>query len=620
MKKEAARRNARRASPILEALEPRVLLSADLPGIGEVSPDRDQDLEPSVEEILADAEAALVQVEAAANASSAAQAQDATPAESSNEAAAGLLPPSGAGGATRHELVVVDPDVPAYEQLISGLKGQGAEGTVFDVVMLDPQRQGLGQISEILAARGGLDAVHLISHGADGEFRLGGDGIDLAVLQQNADAVRAWGNALRADADILIYGCDLASTAEGELLVDTLARLTGADVAASDDLTGHASLGGDWDLEYQAGVIDARVAVSEPIQGTWMATLDAPVIGSDGGGATAAVNAAENQTGVTTVTATDVDAGDTPTFSLSGGSDAALFGIDTNTGVLSFNTAPDFESATDADADGVYEVEVTADDGHGGTDTQSISVTVMDVNDDPVFTSPAAFSIPENQAFITTLTTTDQDIPAQPLEFAITGGPDALQFALNPTSGVLVFVSPRNFEAPADANGDNVYEVEITATDGNGGSSVQTLLASVTDQNDNTPVVTPGQSFAVDEHSANGTSLGQVVATDADAVGTLQNWTITFDSSGGMFAIDSGTGELTVADNSNLNFDSATGYTLFVRVSDGVNTSSQEMFTISVNDVNQAPSFTSAAPTAATEDAGLQLQHHHQPTRTAGRA
>ena len=152
-----------------------------------------------------------------------------------------------------------------------------------------------------------------------------------------------------------------------------------------------------------------------------------------------------------------------------------------------------------------------------------------------------------------------------------------------------MFVSPRNFEAPADADGDNVYEVEITVTDGTGGSSVQTLLVSVAEQNDNTPVVTPGQILTVDEHSPNGTSLGQVAATDADAVGTLQNWAITFDSSGGMFAIDSGTGELTVADNSNLNFDSATGYTLFVRVGDGVNASSQEMIAIAVNDVNQAP-------------------------------
>ncbi|MCP4846168.1 MAG: tandem-95 repeat protein, partial [Actinomycetia bacterium] len=110
-------------------------------------------------------------------------------------------------------------------------------------------------------------------------------------------------------------------------------------------------------------------------------------------GATPAVGVAENQTGVTTVTATDVDALDTPTFSLSGGSDAGLFAIDPSTGVLSFNTAPDFEAATDADANGVYEVEVTVDDGHGGTDTQSISITVTDANEAPVANDdPGAFS------------------------------------------------------------------------------------------------------------------------------------------------------------------------------------------------------------------------------------
>ena len=49
---------------------------------------------------------------------------------------------------------------------------------------------------------------------------------------------------LTTDADILLYGCDIAASAEGRLLADTLARLTGADVSASDDSTGHASVGG----------------------------------------------------------------------------------------------------------------------------------------------------------------------------------------------------------------------------------------------------------------------------------------------------------------------------------------------------------------------------------------
>src|SRR5207253_8950547 len=68
----------------------------------------------------------------------------------------------------------------------------------------------------------------------------------------------------------------------------------------------------------------------------------APTITSNGGGATASVNAAENQTSVTTVTATDRDAGDTRSYSI-GGADAAKFSISSG-GVLAFNTAPNFET------------------------------------------------------------------------------------------------------------------------------------------------------------------------------------------------------------------------------------------------------------------------------------
>ncbi|MGD8957408.1 MAG: cadherin domain-containing protein, partial [Chromatiaceae bacterium] len=104
---------------------------------------------------------------------------------------------------------------------------------------------------------------------------------------------------------------------------------------------------------------------------------DAPVITSDGGGDTASVNVAENTTAVTTVVATDADAGDTMTYSIAPAStDAALFNIISSTGELTFISAPNFENP--ADADNVYEVTVRASDGNGGTDSQAISVTVTD--------------------------------------------------------------------------------------------------------------------------------------------------------------------------------------------------------------------------------------------------
>ena len=108
---------------------------------------------------------------------------------------------------------------------------------------------------------------------------------------------------------------------------------------------------------------------------------DLPVITSDGGGATAAFVVAENTTAVTTVTATDIDL-QPLTFSLSG-VDAGQFSIDSVTGVLTFNPAPNFEAPADAGADNVYNVTVRVSDGAGGVDTQALTVTVTDANDAP---------------------------------------------------------------------------------------------------------------------------------------------------------------------------------------------------------------------------------------------
>ncbi len=113
----------------------------------------------------------------------------------------------------------------------------------------------------------------------------------------------------------------------------------------------------------------------------------APAITSNGGGATAALSVPENGRAVTTVTATDDD-GDTLSFAIVGGVDAARFSIDAATGAVSFVTAPDFEFAADSDGDNVYAVEVRVSDGRGGTDTQALEVTVTDVDETTEPTDP----------------------------------------------------------------------------------------------------------------------------------------------------------------------------------------------------------------------------------------
>ncbi|MEZ5477275.1 MAG: cadherin domain-containing protein [Thiolinea sp.] len=270
----------------------------------------------------------------------------------------------------------------------------------------------------------------------------------------------------------------------------------------------------------------------------------APVITSDGGGATASVNVPENSTAVTTVTATDAD-GDTLSYTLSG-TDAGLFTLDAATGVLAFNTAPDFESPADADTNNVYAITVTVGDSNGGTDVQALSITVTDVNEAPVITSDgggntAALDVAENTTAITTVIATDVD--GDTLTYSISGGADSGLFTIDGASGVLAFTAAPDFETATDADTNGVYEVEVTADDSNGGTDVQALSITVMDVNE-TPVITSngGGDTAAVSVAEGSTAVTTVTATDAD--GDTLNYTLS-GTDAGLFTLDPATGVLT---------------------------------------------------------------------------
>ena len=106
------------------------------------------------------------------------------------------------------------------------------------------------------------EAVH-VGGAASADSYLQGQRIIDAALATGAKAIHPGFGFLSENADLLIYGCNFAEGQVGENAADTLANLTGADIAASDDLTGHASLGGDWDLEYRSGEIDKNEAFQQ---------------------------------------------------------------------------------------------------------------------------------------------------------------------------------------------------------------------------------------------------------------------------------------------------------------------------------------------------------------------
>ena len=130
------------------------------------------------------------------------------------------------------------------------------------VVLLQSDQSAIQQITETLDDLNELAAVHIVSHGSTGQIRLGNETIDSTNLVDYSEVLAGWGESLNETADILLYGCE-TGTPEGEAFVDEFAALTKADVAASDDLTGNAAQGGDWELEYESGEIEAQVLLNE---------------------------------------------------------------------------------------------------------------------------------------------------------------------------------------------------------------------------------------------------------------------------------------------------------------------------------------------------------------------
>jgi hypothetical protein len=280
----------------------------------------------------------------------------------------------------------------------------------------------------------------------------------------------------------------------------------------------------------------------------------------------ATFSAAENQTSIGTVTATDADIGDSVTFTVSG-SELAI----TSGGVLSFASAPDYETKAS------YTAIVAASDGTNTT-TQDITVNVTNVNDNsPVFTSSATFSAAENQTSIGTVTATDAD-SGDLITFTVSGSELAITLG-----GVL------SFKTAADYETKPTYTATVTVSDGTN-TETQAITVNVSDANDNAPIIESSPVFSAAE---NQTSIGTVTATDGDSS------SITFTVSGSELAITSA-GVLSFA--SAPDYETKASYTATVTASDGTNTTTQAI-TVNVTNVNDnSPVFTSSATFSAAEN------------------
>jgi alpha-L-arabinofuranosidase len=290
----------------------------------------------------------------------------------------------------------------------------------------------------------------------------------------------------------------------------------------------------------------------------------------------ATFSAAENQTAIGSVTATDAD-GDSLTYSISG-SEINI----SNSGVLTFATAPDYETKNS------YTATVTVSDGTDSV-TQAITVTVTDVdeaapNAAPTITSSATFSAAENQTAIGSISASDPD--GDSLTYSISGSEINIS-----SSGVLTFATAPDYETK------NSYTATVTVSDGTD-SVTQAITVTVTDVDEAIPNQAPSISSSASFSAAeNQTAIGSISASDPDGD------SLTYSISGSEINISS-SGVLTFATAPD--YETKNSYTATVTVSDGTDSVTQAI-TVTVTDVdeaipNQAPSISSSASFSAAEN------------------
>jgi Ca2+-binding RTX toxin-like protein len=150
---------------------------------------------------------------------------------------------------SRDVLYFIDESVPDSETIVRELPASA------EVRIIGFSDDGVAQILAALAGKRDISAIHLVSHGRPGVIMLGAGVIDTTTLTNRAEDFVAIGRALASDADLLLYGCNVAEGEGGKAFLATLSDLTGANVAASETPTGAAHLGGDWNFDVRLGSV-----------------------------------------------------------------------------------------------------------------------------------------------------------------------------------------------------------------------------------------------------------------------------------------------------------------------------------------------------------------------------
>ncbi|MEE9313658.1 MAG: Ig-like domain-containing protein [Rhizobiaceae bacterium] len=450
----------------------------------------------------------------------------------------------GTTGNQRVELAFIAADVPNLEQLLAELPS----GT--ELIVLNGDGDGVAQIAEALSLRSNIDAIHIISHGEQGSLSLGSSELTSETMANEYRAQMAMiGDALTEGGDILVYGCEFAEGEIGRQAVELLSDLTKADIAASTDITGAASLGGDWRLELATGVIETS---GLNFGNEWSGSLGAlelyaPPVSNINFDARIGLNrfAGEIYDHVTAGGGTYEIGSVDLAFKQDAAAPAQTVIVDfyrqsddviLTTGTLStaafttsyawyniqFNSIETLNSGedyyflvnTDSPSETVYVGAVNANVYANGEfvrpnySTHNNRDLVFSLNTPFSASAPSITSlgggangeidVMEGQTDVMTVIATDPDI-GDTLVYSKTNESDGGFFNIDSATGVLSFATAPDFENPQDFGGGNTYRVNVTVTDSQGGFDVQSIEVTVTN---NEPSVAMGKTIITPEDTA----------------------------------------------------------------------------------------------------------------------
>ena len=276
---------------------------------------------------------------------------------------------------------------------------------------------------------------------------------------------------------------------------------------------------------------------------------------------------------VGTVSATDQDEDDDVSYAITAGNTANTFAIDDETGAVTVNAALDHETEEE------YILTVEVDDGNGQTDTVTVTITVMDVAEAPVLDETSyAFSVAEDAEVdhaVGTVSAADQD-EDDVVSYAITAGNTGNAFAIDDETGAITV------NAALDHETTDEYTLMVEAEDSTGGEATVTVTVTVTDVAESPEFDEESYAFSVAEDAEVDHAVGTVSATDQDE-GDVVSYAITAGNTGNAFAIDDGTGAITV--NAALDHETTDEYTLMVEAEDSAGGEATVTVTVTVTDV-----------------------------------